>query len=170
MKLDIVNAQNEIRLDKAIRNAVTQAAVLTLEHEGVGSAVELALVFTDDDGIRKLNRRYRDIDTATDVLSFPNLEEEDISRLKAGQAIAKREPGQKAPYLGDVAISLPCAARQASEAGHLIQNEAAILMVHAVLHLLGYDHKAGKGHPEEMFSIQAAVLKDMGLSWRWEGI
>ena len=169
MKLDIINAQNEIRLDKAIRNAVRQAAVLTLEHKGIGCAVELALVFTDDDGVRKLNRRYRDIDTATDVLSFPNLAKEDISRLKAGQAIAKRESGQETPYLGDVAISLPCAARQASEAGHPIQNETAILMVHAILHLLGYDHETGKEPSEEIFSIQAAVLKDMGLSWRWEG-
>jgi len=85
---------------------------------------ELSVVLTDDATIQQLNREYRGIDTPTDVLSFAQQEAE----------------GPSGEVLGDVIISLPTAQRQADERGHSLAAEVRILMVHGLLHLLGYDH------------------------------
>jgi probable rRNA maturation factor len=85
-------------------------------------------VITSDAELRRLNREFRGIDSATDVLSFP-----------AG-------PLPDGSYLGDLAISLPRARSQAREFGHGIAQEIQILMLHGVLHLLGMDHEADRGN------------------------
>jgi len=93
-----------------------------LMSEGVAEAA-VTIVFTDDVGIRSLNARFRDQDRATDVLAFP-LHEEDDGRM----------------YLGDVIISLERARSQAPRFGNDPEGELARLLVHGLLHLLGYDH------------------------------
>lgn len=85
---------------------------------------ELSIVLTDDARIRALNATWRDKDTATDVLSFPQQEDEEI------------EGGM----LGDLVISVETAAAQAAEVGHDLQTELRVLLVHGLCHLLGYDH------------------------------
>lgn len=92
-------------------------------------AVEVGVLVCDDATMRGLNRHFREKDTTTDVLSFP-----------AGFA----QPDGPT-YLGDVAISLDTAARQAAEAGHPVEDELALLTIHAVLHLCGHDHEADSG-------------------------
>jgi probable rRNA maturation factor len=92
---------------------------------------ELGVVVSDDATVRELNRRYLGVDEPTDVLSF-NLGEE------GGEPFAL-PPGEAAP-LGEVIISFPTAHRKAEEQGHSVQAEVAHLLVHGVLHLLGYDH------------------------------
>jgi probable rRNA maturation factor len=92
---------------------------------------ELGVVVSDDATVRELNRRYLGVDEPTDVLSF-NLGEE-------GDEPFALPPGEAAP-LGEVIISFPTADRQAEEQGHSVQAEVAHLLVHGVLHLLGYDH------------------------------
>lgn len=91
---------------------------------------EVGVVFADDAYIRELNRDYRGIDSATDVLSFA-LDEGDEPVVQDGPAEA---------LLGDIVISLETAVRQAEEFGHSLEREVAYLTVHGMLHLVGYDH------------------------------
>ncbi len=90
----------------------------------------LAVCLVSDRRMRGMNRDYRGIDAATDVLSFVDAEGDDPSgRL----------------HLGDIAVSIPDAARQAREAGHTFDRELRILIIHGYLHLLGYDHETDDG-------------------------
>jgi probable rRNA maturation factor len=101
-----------------------------LAAEGAGPS-ELGVVVSDDATVRELNRRYLGVDEPTDVLSFGLGE-------KGGEPFAL--PPGKAPSLGEVIISYPTAVRQAEEQGYSVEAEVAHLLVHGVLHLLGYDH------------------------------
>ncbi len=138
-----------IQVDDAFRSRVDEADVRaaverTLRAEGVVDGA-LSLVITDADTVRDLNRAYRGVDAATDVLSFPMLDAETPS-----------PPGEP-PYLGDIVIAFPVAAEQAERYGHSVQEELRLLAVHGTLHLLGYDHAT----PEEeavMWQKQEAVL------------
>jgi probable rRNA maturation factor len=103
-----------------------------LEGEKVSDA-ELGVLITDDETVRRLNREYAGEDHATDVLSFS---------LREGEEFATPDGKDR---LGEVIISYPTAERQAREAGHPTDDELAHLLVHGILHLLGYDH----AEPEE---------------------
>lgn len=89
---------------------------------------EVSVLFVNDDRIHELNSAYRQVDRPTDVLSFPQYIREEISELR-GYC-----------YLGDIVISLDTALRQAQEYGHTPEREIVYLIVHSMLHLLGYDH------------------------------
>jgi probable rRNA maturation factor len=101
-----------------------------LAGEGVAPPAGLSIAVSDDATVRRLNRRFRGEDEPTDVLSFA---------LDSNEAFVTPANGPR--QLGDVIISYPTAARQAKEAGHAIDEELAHLLVHGVLHLLGYDHE-----------------------------
>ena len=116
------------RLDRA---ALRRLAVRVLKAEGVAPPAEVGLVVTDDETVRDLNRRYRGIDEPTDVLSF--------GQEPAGEPFVTPPDGVR--RLGEVILSYPTAERQAREAEHGVQDEAAHLVVHGLLHLLGYDHE-----------------------------
>jgi probable rRNA maturation factor len=132
------------QVDAAWVAGVAQAA---LAFEAQPPAVGMAIVITDDDEIHALNRYYREVDAPTDVLSFSALEGDGFIG-----------PPDEAPYLGDVIISYPTAARQAAEAGHAVAAELALLIVHGTLHLLGYDH-AEESEQVRMWACQAAILE-----------
>jgi len=104
-----------------------------LEYLGLAEA-ELSVVLVDDGRIRELNRQYRGKDVATDVLAFPLLEGGEV-----------RLEGSGCMLLGDVVVSVETAVRQAQEADHSLAQEMDVLLVHGLLHLLGYDHET----PEE---------------------
>ena len=115
---------------------------------GAGSAdADLTIALTDDAHIQTLNRDYLGHDSPTDVLSFP-----------AGE----RDPETGALYLGDVVISVPRASAQAGEAGHSLEAEVQLLVVHGVLHLLGHDHAEAEDK-ERMWAAQAEALERLGL-------
>ena len=97
-------------------------------------ACELSIAVTDDETVRALNREYAGEDAVTDVLSFSQREGEEFVT-----------PPEGVPPLGEVVIAYPQAARQAAERGHMADEEVTRLLVHGVLHLLGYDH----AEPEE---------------------
>jgi probable rRNA maturation factor len=120
--------------------ALAALARKTLAAEGVAGPLVLGVVVTDDASVRALNRRYRRQDRPTDVLSFA-LEPEDGFVLPEG---ARRE-------LGEIVISYPTASRQARDAGHGVHDELSHLLVHGLLHLLGYDHK----RPRETKAMRA---------------
>jgi probable rRNA maturation factor len=107
--------------------------VLTVQ--GTGSGVELGLVITGQERVRQLNRSYRGRDELTDVLAFSTAEETgtDFPPFVT--------PPDGVLHLGEVIIACPQAVAQAEEHGHSIKKEMAILIIHGVLHILGYDHE-----------------------------
>ena len=107
-----------------------RVAAEVLGREEVAEQTELSLIVTDDEAIRELNRRFRDVDAPTDVLAFGAGTEEHF-------ASAPESP----PYLGDVVISYQRALAQAEELGHAVAEELKLLVIHGILHLLGYDHQ-----------------------------
>ena len=98
---------------------------------------EVSILLTVDADIRKLNQQFRNIDQATDVLSFPQDADED--------PIA---PGEI--FLGDIAVSLDTAQVQAKEHGLTFEEEIILLLIHGILHLLGYDHEISEQEDERM--------------------
>ncbi len=124
-----------------------RSALTALAHHYPGDEAELTIVITGDEQMRQLNHDYRGIDSATDVLSFP------------ADFI---DPESDTPYLGDVLISYPRAAVQAETAGHAVTAELQLLVVHGVLHLLGYDH-ATEEEKSQMWAAQAQALAQLGL-------
>ena len=130
--------------------AVARAVLQAEDPAGTGPS-ELTLVLTDDAGIRSLNRDFLGYDTPTDVLAFPALED-------SGSFVSAPEAGA---YLGDVIVSYPRAVVQAQERGHSPEQELNLLIVHGILHLLGYDH-ADEESKAVMWARQDAILA--GLS------
>lgn len=113
--------------------ALERAALLVAQDEGLSGAVEVGLIFVDDEDIRELNARYRGLDRPTDVLSFGLREGEEPDEFVLPPDIEAR--------LGDIVISYPRAVSQAEEYGHSVAREVGYLFVHGLLHLLGYDHE-----------------------------
>jgi len=116
------------RLAEAVKNC--------LQAEHFAQRAEISIVLASDDYIRGLNRKYRGVDSPTDVLAFSQLEGEPI-RADAGPLA-----------LGDVVISVETAKRQAAERGHAMADELDLLAVHGVLHLFGYDDETEAGGAE----------------------
>lgn len=105
-----------------------------LKAEGVAPPYEVSLVFTDSETVQQLNRDYRGVDEPTDVLAFYML-----AQKGADSSFALPPDGVTRP--GEVIISYPQAIEQAREQGHSTERELALLIVHGILHLLGYDHE-----------------------------
>ena len=119
------------------RALVLRAAKAALKEQGVDMPCEISVMFTDDEGIREINREFRGIDAATDVLSFPMNE---LAPWAFDADACERDPETGAVLLGDMAISLERCVAQGEEFGHGFEREVMYLTVHSVLHLLGYDH------------------------------
>ena len=126
---------------RALRAAARQA----LLHQAAPVPGELTLLVTGDSALQALNRDYLGHDRPTDVLSFPADETDP-------------ETGRR--YFGDIAISFPRAHAQAAQAGHPVAAELQLLVVHGVLHLLGFDH-ARPPEKARMWAAQAAILAQL---------
>ena len=139
-------------LRKVIRTA--------LAAEGVDFPCEIDVLLTDDPGIRAINREMRQVDRATDVLSFPAFD------LRPGELPGPEDadPATGLVPLGDMMISLEHAARQSKEYGHSNRRELAYLVVHSVLHLLGYDHLDEGPQKARMREREEAILAQLGIS------
>ena len=144
----------DITVSYALKMLVRRAVTATLEYEGFCNDCQVSVTFTDNDGIKEINRQYRNIDKETDVLSFPLMD------FEGGEEPPVDEPEIS---LGDIVISLQKAQAQAEEFGHSFEREVAFLCVHSMLHLLGYDHVNSEEEDEQMRSRQRAVLENMGL-------
>lgn len=149
LKMYYTNSQDIFPFDIALRNLVRRSVSTALEYEGVDYDCEVSVTFTDNDGIKELNKSYRNKDRATDVLSFPMYD------FRTGEA---PNPGFPAE-LGDIVISLERADEQAKEFGHTLKREVSFLTVHSVLHLLGYDHELSDEDEKEMFSKQKEIME-----------
>ena len=159
MKTDLMiyfeNSQKRIPVTYKLKRLVRLATEATLAYEGFHNSAEVSVTFTDDDGIKHLNRSYRKIDAPTDVLSFPLFDYE-----------GSEEPpvDELENMLGDIVISLERAEAQALEYGHSFEREVAFLCVHSMLHLLGYDHVNSEDEELDMRRRQTAVMEMLGLA------
>ena len=116
---------------------IKKAINMALSAENVQESCIINVVLTDDEGIRAVNLSERNIDSATDVLSFP------ANELTPGEfdpEVCEWDYDNDAVYLGDMMISVPRCEQQGEEFGHGYERELMYLTVHSVLHLLGYDH------------------------------
>ncbi|NIV28712.1 MAG: rRNA maturation RNase YbeY, partial [Anaerolineae bacterium] len=129
MSFDHIQVQVDRRFQGQVRPAsLHRAALATLVHQHVDESYALVIAVTGDDALRELNRRHRQVDAPTDVLAF------------SGEALGPFVAAPDQPrHLGDVVISLDRAEAQAADADHDAQVELQLLVVHGVLHLLGYD-------------------------------
>lgn len=144
-------------ITRHIRRCVEAA----LDAEGVTPKCEINILITDDSGIQAINKASRNIDRATDVLSFPmfNLEPgnppEDWSEYL--------DPETDMCPLGDMCISLERAKAQAKEFGHSVKREVGYLTIHSMLHLLGYDHLDEGPMKAQMRAREEAILGGLGM-------
>lgn len=144
-----VDVQSTRRYATSMMRAVAVAANQALACEAASDGAALTVLLTDDAYLQELNRHYRGEDRPTDVLSFP-----------AGEPMPGSE--NSLGYLGDIAISVSLAEKQAAAKGHAAEAELQLLTIHGVLHLLGYDHL----EPDEktvMWQAQANVLRNLDL-------
>lgn len=114
-----------------------------------------SLLFADDAEVHRLNREWRAKDKPTNVLSFPMLEREDLL------ALASEGPPE---LLGDIALALETCAREAGEKGVSLQDHAAHLIVHGLLHLAGHDHETSPGDAAAMEALEIKALALMGIA------
>ena len=131
-----------------------------LEAEGVDVPCEVNILFTDDEGIHQVNLEMREVDSATDVLSFPMFD------LMPGEKPTEEDadPGTGLVPLGDMCISVERATAQAAEFGHSVEREICYLAVHSVLHLLGYDHMDEGPMKAQMRGREEAILGALGIT------
>lgn len=139
--VSLIEAADSANLERAAQQALIS----------VGQPeAQATILLTDDARIQELNRRYADVDAPTDVLSFSTWE---------GDPRFVTAP-EMAAYLGDIVISVPYAARQAAAGGHTLDAELRLLVVHGMLHLLGYDH-ATSDEETVMWEKQRSILDDL---------
>lgn len=137
-------------IDPQLRKSdlLERAAQEALQQAEAPSGAELSIVISDDAQLQTLNRQFLGIDAPTDVLSFPSQD---------------ADPDTDGVYLGDILISYPQALAQSKGGNHTIQDELQLLVVHGVLHLLGYDH-GEDAEREKMWAIQAKILNSLGCA------
>lgn len=130
-----------------------------METEECDFDAEISFTFTDNEGIHEINREYRGIDRATDVLSFPMLEFDE-----SDEADAEFETEDGLVMLGDIVISVERAKEQAKELNHSLRRELAFLTAHSMLHLLGYDHVDDEEGEKYMIEKQNEALNALGIT------
>ncbi len=146
VQLSVVRAVRAPLRTPWLRSALDAAAGVPEVAARLPAQPSMTLRVTGDRELRRLNREFLGEDAVTDVLSFP-----------AGEDAG--EPG----YLGDIALSWPAVVRQAAEFGHPVEVEAALLCVHGLLHLLGWDH-ASPAEEREMWRLTRAALAAAGIA------
>lgn len=122
---------------------ISTTVLAVLKFEDVSQESDVSVVVENNARLQELNNQFLGIDAPTDVLSFPSDE---------------IDPDSGLPYLGDIILSLPKAQAQATESGHSLQAEIQLLIVHGMLHLLGYDH-AEDEEKQDMWERQKSILK-----------
>jgi probable rRNA maturation factor len=135
--IEAVNRQRKFRIETKAWEAFAAKAATAIGRNGSSATI----AFVSDQSIRRLNRQFRGVDKATDVLSFPADDSDNLN-------------------LGDIAISVETAAKQATENGLAFDEEVAQLILHGLLHLCGYDHETDNG---EMNRLEVRMRKKLGI-------
>lgn len=138
-------------LEKELLAKMQEGAILCVKEEGIEQErAEVSLSFVSNKEIRDLNKRYREVDKVTDVLSFPQYE--DLNEL----------PQEGVIPLGDVVICMARAEAQAEEFGHSLERELVYLFIHSICHLLGYDHME-EADRQEMREKEERIMSQLQL-------
>lgn len=153
VKVLIKNEQKDVKIPTGIRLLIRRCCHAVLQMEGIEQETEVSVTFVNNEQIRSLNAKYREIDRETDVLSFPQFEAEEFHD----------EQKEGVYMLGDIVISVEKAFEQAKIYGHTIQREIGFLTVHSMLHLLGYDHEQGGLKAVQMREKEENVLTQLGI-------
>lgn len=127
------NEQDKVQISQDLLEDIKKIIQSCEEEEGIYFDNEISLTFVDDEKIQSLNKEHRNIDSATDVLSFPMYEKEDLD-------MEKKSDDKFVKLLGDIVISLEKAQAQALDYGHSFKREVCYLICHSMFHLMGYDH------------------------------
>jgi probable rRNA maturation factor len=135
--IEAVNRQRKTKIDTKVWESFAEKAAAAIGKDGASATI----AFVSDKNIRRLNQQFRDVDKATDVLSFPTDDTDNAN-------------------LGDIAISVETAVRQAKENGLTFDEEVAQLILHGLLHLCGYDHETDNG---EMNRLELCLRKKLGI-------
>ena len=138
--------------ERAVQAAVQHSRFATLAD--APTDIEVSVRFTTDDEVRALNAGYRGKDKPTNVLSFPMIEPAELGDL----------PGRGELLLGDIVLAHGVCATEAADKGATMQSHAAHLIVHGMLHLLGYDHETGEEDAEAMEAIERNALAALGIA------
>ena len=138
-----LRCENGVKCPPELRKRIKAAARAVLEAEQVKGPCELSVLLTDDEGIRTVNRQFRDVDKPTDVLSFP---------------LGDTDPDTGRYLLGDMVLNTARAAAQGAAFGHGADHEISYLTVHSVLHLLGYDHVDEGPMKREMRAREKTIM------------
>ena len=157
--------QHEIYISREVKGlghnnsaaCIKKAVNMALDAEGVDVPCIVSVMLTDDEGIHAVNREFRGVDSATDVLSFP------MNELTPGAfdaAVCERDMDTGAVLLGDMMISVPRCQAQGEEFGHGYEREIMYLTVHSELHLLGYDHVDEGEMKKQMRQREKEIMGD----------
>ncbi len=152
VKVVIINDQKAVKIPTGIRILLRRCCNAVIKLEQLTGEYEVNITFVDNEKIRELNKKYRNIDKPTDVLSFPMGNGDDYP--------TNPETGFK--ILGDVVISVERAVFQAEEYDHTLRRELGFLTTHSVLHLLGYDHENGGIEASKMREREEEVMTLIG--------
>ena len=153
IKVIITNEQNNVKIPTGIRMLIRRCCNAVLVNEQFKGSAEISVTIVDDETIHNLNKEHRNIDRATDVLSFP----------LGVDGVYDINNDTGAQMLGDIVISIEHALKQADLYGHSLDREIAFLTVHSMLHLLGYDHEPGGLELVRMREKEESVLTQLGL-------
>ncbi|MGN0171918.1 MAG: rRNA maturation RNase YbeY [Acutalibacteraceae bacterium] len=153
IKVVIENKQKTVKVPTGLRMLLRRCCHAVLEQEHFGEPAQVDISIVDNAMIREINREHRNIDRVTDVLSFPLGE----------NGVYDKDPETGAYMLGDIVVSIERAQTQAEQYDHSFQREMGYLVVHSMLHLLGYDHEAGGLQAVRMREHEEAVMQKIGL-------
>ncbi|NLL77498.1 MAG: rRNA maturation RNase YbeY [Clostridiales bacterium] len=148
-----VENETDVEFTFPVEETVNKIMETVLEREGCPYEATVSVLLTDDAGIRAFNKEYRNVDSATDVLSFPNVPYE----VPAGFEVLENaeadcfDPDSGELVLGDIIISVDKVKEQAKSYGHSELREFAFLVAHSMFHLCGYDH---------MEAVEAVVMEE----------
>ncbi|EQK45315.1 MULTISPECIES: rRNA maturation RNase YbeY [Paraclostridium] len=150
MEIILDNRQDKIKVSEDLLGKINDIIVETLYYEGYDDNYEVSLSFVDNEEIHELNREYRGVDRATDVLSFPLLTDEFDVEIEEES-------------LGDIVISLERALEQSEEYDHSFEREVCFLVCHSMFHLLGYDHDTEE-NTKDMRKREEDVLNKLNIT------
>ena len=137
----IFEEEGELKLDLPCEELATKVIEAALDYEECPYEVEVNLLLTMNDEIQEMNQNFRQIDRATDVLSFPRIDYEEAGNFEFLEDVMDAfHPESGELMLGDIVISKEKVLSQAEEYGHSLEREYAFLIAHSMLHLFGYDH------------------------------
>jgi probable rRNA maturation factor len=153
MRLTVDPGSGRLPVSTRFIKTVAEKTLQRVKGAAFAQRAEISVVFAGTGRVQRLNRQWRGRNRPTDVLAFSLME-------------GKRFPVPSGGYipLGDVVICTPVAKRQAKELGNPFKNEAALLLIHGILHLLGYDHVT-VAQERKMFTLQDALIKKMREAW-----